>query len=515
MPAAQQARRHIALMDTTLRDGEQTQGVSFTPAEKVNIAKALLNSLRIDRIEVASARVSDGEQLAVASLNKWANKKGLDDRIEVLGFIDHTRSVDWICAAGGKVINLLTKGSEKHCWEQLGKDLPAHVMEIKRTVGYALENQLQANVYLEDWSNGYHDSPDYVFGLLDELKNLGISHFMLPDTLGVMSPDEVYTSIKDMCTRYPDLQFDFHPHNDYGLALANSMAAVHAGVSTIHCTVNCLGERAGNVSMGEVAVALRDKMEMDVSIDETHIVHLSNLVANFSGKRVAANAPIVGADVFTQTAGIHADGDQKGDLYKTRLRPERFARQHSYALGKLSGKASLAKNLEALGLSLSTEKQEKVLKRIIELGDSKQRISTDDLPFIIADVLESKDYHHIQLLDCSIASQLDQEAVVSIKVEINGKIHQTNGRGNGGFDAFIDALKKVLPEHNVVMPELTDYEVHIPRGGHTDALTECIISWKDADGKLIKTRGLHANQVYAAFYAALRLINILLHNQKS
>ncbi len=506
------ARRHIALMDTTLRDGEQTEGVSFTPAEKVNIAKALLNSLRIDRIEVASARVSDGEQLAVASLNQWARKAGLDDRIEVLGFIDHTRSVDWICEAGGKVINLLTKGSEKHCWEQLGKDLTAHVADIKRTVEYALEKNLKVNVYLEDWSNGYCDSPDYVFGLLDALKNMGISHFMLPDTLGVMSPDEVYSSLSDMCARYPSLPFDFHPHNDYGLAVANSMAAVRAGVNTIHCTVNCLGERAGNASVAELAAVLKDKMGMDVSIDETRIVHLSNLVANFSGKRVAANAPIVGTDVFTQTAGIHADGDQKGDLYKTKLSPERFARERSYALGKLSGKASLTKNLEALGLSLSEEKQDKVLKRIIKLGDSKQRISTDDLPFIIADVLESKDYHHIELLNCSIASKLDEETVVSIKVTINGQTHRSEGHGNGGFDAFIDAIKKVLPAHNITLPELTDYEVHIPKGGNTDALTECITSWKDSDGKLIKTRGLHANQVYAAVHAALRIINIQLHD---
>lgn len=508
------AARHIQLMDTTLRDGEQTQGVSFTPPEKVNIAKALLGSLCIDRIEVASARVSEGEKKAVADLNKWARQEGLSKRIEVLGFVDFNKSVDWICEAGGEVINLLTKGSEKHCREQLGKDLPSHAADIKRTVAYALEKQLKVNVYLEDWSNGYSDSREYVYGLMDALKDIGISHFMLPDTLGIMSPDEVYVSLSDMHSRYPGQLFDFHPHNDYGLAVANSMAAVRAGISAIHCTVNCLGERAGNVSVAELAVVLRDKMDVDISIDEAHIVRLSNLVANFSGKRVAANAPIVGKDVFTQTAGIHADGDQKGDLYKTRLSPERFSRSRSYALGKLSGKASLAKNLESLGLNLSEKKQAKVLQRIIKLGDSKQRISVDDLPFIIADVLESTDFHHIELLDCSISSALNQEAAVDIQLSINGRAYESSGRGNGGFDAFIDAIKKVLPEHNISLPELIDYEVHIPRGGNTDALTECIISWEDANGKQLKTRGLHANQVYAAVNAALRVINIMLHNAK-
>ncbi len=129
--------------------------------------------------------------------------------------------------------------------------------------------------YLEDWSNGYQNSPEYVYGLMDNLKQVGISHFMLPDTLGVLSPDEVFNSLSDMCQRYPTLAFDFHPHNDYGLATANVMAAVRAGVSSIHCTVNCLGERAGNASLAEVAVVLRDKMNMQLAIDESHIVRIS------------------------------------------------------------------------------------------------------------------------------------------------------------------------------------------------------------------------------------------------
>ena len=156
-----------------------------------------------------------------------------------------------------------------------------------------------------------------------------------------MSPSEVYDSLKDMRTRFPSHRFNFHPHNDYGLATANVMAAVSAGVDSIHCTVNCLGERAGNASLAEVAVVLRDKMSMDLGIDERHIVSVSQMVESFSGKYVAANAPILGTDVFTQTAGIHADGDKKGNLYVSRLHPGRFARKHTYALGKMSGKASL------------------------------------------------------------------------------------------------------------------------------------------------------------------------------
>jgi D-citramalate synthase len=500
-------------MDTTLRDGEQTHGVSFSPAEKVNIARALLQLLKVDRIEVASARVSDGELEAVANINQWAQEHGLAERIEVLGFVDHKKSVDWILQAQGRVINLLTKGSEKHCREQLGKSLDQHVAEILQTVAYAKEKGLIINVYLEDWSNGYRDSRDYVYSIMDQLKNSGINHFMLPDTLGVMSPEEVFDSLSDMCERYPGLQFDFHPHNDYGLATANVMAAVRAGVSSVHCTINCLGERAGNSSLSEISVVLRDKMGMDLSIDESYMVHLSNMVETFSGKRVPANAPIVGADVFTQTAGIHADGDQKGGLYETRLSPERFARTRSYALGKMSGKASLAKNLEALGLNLSEENQKKVLARVVKLGDSKELITVEDLPFIIAEVLESKSYHHIKLLNCSITSGLDLESTVSIRVDVDGDIQQASGAGNGGFDAFIFAINKVMASKNYQLPTLLDYEVRIPKGGHTNALTECVITW-DCGEQEFKTRGVHSNQVFAAILATLRIINLQLHERE-
>ncbi|WP_019614191.1 alpha-isopropylmalate synthase regulatory domain-containing protein [Psychromonas ossibalaenae] len=500
----------VQLMDTTLRDGEQTQAVSFSPAEKVSIAKALLQKLKIDRIEVASARVSEGEKDAVTKLNNWASKEGFVERIEVLGFVDHTLSVDWIVDTGGKVLNLLAKGSLKHCSEQLCKTLDQHVNDVKQTIKYAQVQGLSVNIYLEDWSNGYKDSPEYVYQMLEKLQDSGIVHFMLPDTLGVMSPDEVFSSLSDMVGRFPNLQFDFHPHNDYGLATANAIYAVKAGVCAIHCTMNCLGERAGNASLTEVAVVLKDKLGKQVNIDESEIHNLSQLVENFSGKRIADNTPIVGADVFTQTSGIHADGDKKGGLYISALTPERFARSRSYALGKMSGKASLAKNLEAMDIELDDDQQKKLLQRIVRLGDQKASISSDDLPFIIADLLERNDYNYVELLNCSINSGLELESTVSIRVRVNDSIYKTSGSGNGGFDAFIGAMKKVLDKENFQFPELLDYQLRIPPGGQTSALTECTVIWSDGDTKF-STRGVNTNQVLAGIGATIRMINLKLH----
>jgi len=498
----------ITLMDTTLRDGEQTQGVSFAPAEKLSLAQALLGRLKVDRIEVASAGVSQGEQQAVRAINQWAAQNDYLDRVEVLGFVDLTRSVDWILGAGGKVINLLTKGSEKHCLKQLRQSPEQHIENIKKTIDYAAEKGVSVNVYLEDWSNGYKDSPGYVYNMLNALQNCQITHFMLPDTLGVMSPQEVHLAIRDMVTRYPTLAFDFHPHNDYGLATANVMAAVTAGINSIHCTINCLGERAGNASLAEVAVVLRDKMGIELSVDERHIVDVSNMVESFSGKFIAANAPILGTDVFTQTAGIHADGDQKGNLYVTKLTPERFSRKRKYALGKLAGKASLEQNLNELGISLSKEDQKKVLAKVIELGDSKQVVTPDDLPFIISDVLESKDQQRVVLQDCRTFSQLDGESKVELSVSIDGQLVTQNGEGNGAYDAFTDALDTILQSYvELERPRLVDYQVHIPKGGKTNALTEASITWELATGRKMTTRGVDANQVVAAMYATLKAIN--------
>ena len=350
----------IEIMDTTLRDGEQTSGVSFVPHEKLMIARLLLEDLKVDRIEIASARVSEGEAKAVKMICDWAARRGMLSRVEVLGFVDGNMSVDWIYNAGCRVINLLTKGSEKHCTFQLKKTLDQHLADILGVVRYAHGKGMDVNVYLEDWSNGIKDSPDYVFGLVDGLKDCGIKRFMLPDTLGVLNPLQVIEFMRKMKKRYPDLHFDFHAHNDYDLAVSNVLAAVLSGVKGLHTTINGLGERAGNAPLASVQAILKDHFHAITNIDESRLNVVSRLVESYSGVTIPANKPIVGDSVFTQVAGVHADGDNKNNLYCNDLLPERFGRIREYALGKNSGKANIRKNLESLGLELDEESMKKV-----------------------------------------------------------------------------------------------------------------------------------------------------------
>lgn len=502
-------RTEIEVLDTTLRDGEQTSGVAFATHEKLGIARYLLEELGVDRLEVASARVSDGEYDAVRGISEWARKKGLLDRIEVLGFVDGGRSIEWIKNAGCLVMNLLTKGSYRHVTEQLGKTPEQHIADIKATIAAARKEALCVNIYLEDWSNGMIHSVDYVFQMMDALKDEGIRRFMLPDTLGILSPDETYQFCKQMTDRYPDLHFDFHAHNDYDLAVGNVYAAIKAGIRGIHTTVNGLGERAGNAPLTSVLAVIHDKLKLKTNICESKIYHISKLVETYSGVRIPNNKPIIGDNVFTQCAGVHADGDSKSNLYFNDLLPERFGRVREYALGKLSGKANIRKNLEALGINIDDASMMKVTQRIIELGDKKQLVTQEELPYIVSDVLKhDANDQPIKIVNYSLSLTHGLRPVATVKIEIDGELYQQTAAGDGQYNAFTKALWKIYKQLNKPIPELLDYMVIIPPGGQTDALVHTTITWK-FNGKVFKTHGLDPDQTEAAIKATVKMLNLI------
>jgi D-citramalate synthase len=497
--------RRIEVMDTTLRDGEQAEGISMMPEEKRTIASRLLETVKVDRIEVASARVSEGERRAVRSIIDYAESKGMTDRIEILGFVDMNRSVDWATSVGARVINLLTKGSLHHCREQLKKTHDQHLDDIRRTIEYGVKHGMTFNVYLEDWSGGMLGSFDYVEEHIQALCGMEVRRIMLPDTLGLLAPPQVRDFVSRVIAKFPDRHFDYHGHDDYGLGTANTLEAAIAGVRGVHVTVNGMGERAGNVTLDEVVVALRDHAGIKTGVDERALSDISKLVEVFSGRRVPPNKPIVGENVFTQTAGIHADGDMKGNLYESRLTPARFGQHRTYAMGKLMGKASLDFNLERLNISLSPEQKQQLLARIIELGDQKKSVTTSDLPFLISEVLQNRDLRVFEVKDYSVVSNRGLRPTATVLIRFRDKEFQATGSGDGGYDAFMQALKTIEKQLGFTLPKLLDYEVRIPPGGKTDALVETTIKWEGG----MKTRGVHSDQLAAAIQATEHALNMI------
>jgi D-citramalate synthase len=510
----------VEILDTTLRDGEQMRNVSYSPEEKMNIARYMLKNVGVRYLEIASARVSRGEEEASKRILDWASANGFERQVEILGFVDSFKSVDWIASRGGRMINLLAKGSLKHLEQQLKKRKEQHVSEIRDTIAYADKKGIGCNLYLEDWSNGMLHSPEYVYYLIEQLRDTPVHRFMLPDTLGILYPKQVTRFVSDLLPRFPGKIFDFHAHNDYGMATANTLAAVEAGIQCVHCTINGMGERAGNAPLDEVVIGIHDFLGGKTGIDELNLFRASQMVEVYSGCRIGFNKPISGSNVFTQTAGIHADGDRKGDLYISALRPERFRRQRQYALGKLSGKSSLEYNLVKINADLTPEQKKLVLERIIELGDRKEAITDADLPYIIADVLETPHEKAFQLKSYVVVTSMGLLPLATIKMAFKDPRKKTgaeleeSAQGDGGYDAFMNALKKICQKIDFPLPRLVDYAVSIPAGGKTDALVQCSITWQDGDARFL-TKGVNSDQVLAAIEATEKMLNLMMVRQQN
>jgi (R)-citramalate synthase len=503
-------QRYIEIMDTTLRDGEQTSGVSFSSSEKLTIAQLLLSEVKVDRIEIASARVSEGEFDAVKKITKWAKANGHLNKVEVLTFVDGDVSIKWMQEAGAKVMNLLTKGSLNHLTHQLKKTPQQHFNDVAHVIKLARQKKIDVNVYLEDWSNGMRHSKEYVFQYLDFLSKQPVKRIMLPDTLGVLIPSEVYDFVEEIVLRYPGVHFDFHGHNDYDLGTANVLEALKAGVHGLHLTVNGMGERAGNAPLASAVAVMNDFMPgLKSAVAEKSLYQVSKLVETFSGFRIPVNKPVVGENVFTQTAGIHADGDKKNKLYFSDLMPERFGRQRRYALGKTSGKANIENNLAQLGIKLADEDLKKVTQRIIELGDRKEVVTQADLPYVISDILDSKTLQDkVKIENYVLTHSKNLNPSATIRINIYGELFEEHAQGDGQYDAFMNALKKIYKQKKVELPLLTDYAVRIPPGGKTDALCETVITWSN-NNKEFKTRGLDSDQTVSAIKATQKMLNII------
>ena len=271
-----------------------------------------------------------------------------------------------------------------------------------------------------------------------------------------------------------------------------------------------LSKSPEEVNFDEVIAVINDFLpEIETSLNEEALYKVSKLVSTFTGFGIPANKPIVGENVFTQTAGIHADGDNKKNLYFNDLLPERFGRKRAYALGKTSGKANIQKNLQELGLSLNDEDLGKVTQRIIELGDKKEKVTKEDLPYIISDVLDSGDYEVKAIVKSYVLTHSKGlKPSTTVALQIDDELFEENAQGDGQYDAFLNAIRKIYKSKKIELPALIDYAVRIPPGSNSDALCETIITWKNKD-KEFKTRGLDSDQTVSAIKATEKMLNVI------
>ena len=243
-----------------------------------------------------------------------------------------------------------------------------------------------------------------------------------------------------------------------------------------------------------------------MNVNENELGKLSTLVESISGVGLAPNTPVVGRNVYTQACGVHADGDRKAELYHNKLKPERFGRERRYSLGKTSGVASIEQNLEQLGISLDEEQKKKVLGRIKELTQKKEKITREDLPYIIADAIETPKAKKIELVDYRFKLEKSGSPEATIRLRDGDKEEEATAAGDGQYDAFMNALRKISFSKDK-KTELVDYSVRIPSGGKTSALVETIITWK-RNNKIFRTRGVDSDQLLAAIEATIKMLNM-------
>jgi D-citramalate synthase len=271
-----------------------------------------------------------------------------------------------------------------------------------------------------------------------------------------------------------------------------------------------MGERAGNAPLASAVAVLHDFMpSVKTGVAEKSLFQVSRLVETFSGFRIPDNKPVVGENVFTQTAGIHADGDKKNNLYFNDLMPERFGRKRQYALGKTSGKSNIENNLAQLGIELSDADLKRVTQRIIELGDKKEVVTQSDLPYIISDVIDGSAVDQkVKIENYVLTHSKELRPSITLQINIEGEVLEEHEQGDGQYDAFMNALRSIYIKKKKTLPILTDYAVRIPPGGSSDALCETIITW-DYKGREFKTRGLDSDQTVAAIIATQKMLNII------
>lgn len=489
----------VLVLDTTLRDGEQTPGVSLTPDRKLEIARAL-DEIGVDVIEAGSAVTSEGEREGI----KRIAREGL--KATVLSFARLLKSdVDLAleCDVGG--IFLVAPTSDLHIKYKLGSTRDKVLKSVEELVGYCKQHGLAVDLCCED---GSRTSPGFLLKVLGVAEKAKADRFTLADTVGALTPGRMSDLIKPLVKK-ARIPLGVHCHDDLGMATANTVAAVRSGVRVVDVTVNGLGERAGNASMEEVVMALKTVYGCRLNIKTERLFKLSDLVEKLTGIPVPPNKAIVGENAFTHEAGIHVDGILKKPETYELLKPESVGARRRFVLGKHVGMKSVRKMLEELELKVDENQLAEVFKQVKFIGDKGKKVTNVDLEVIANQVLGVEHKHHIRLEELVTVAGNKFTPTASVKLMIDGQEVVESSTGTGPVDAAINAIRKATKD---VPFELLEYHVDAISGG-SDAVVEIMVKLKSR-GIIITSQGAGADIVLASVDAMVNGINSIMLRMK-
>lgn len=488
----------IKILDTTLRDGEQTPGVSLTTENKLLIARKL-DSLGVDIIEAGSAITSEGER---ASIKKIANE-GLN--AEICSYC-RIRKEDIDSALGCDVasIHLVVPVSDLHIQQKLKKDRETvRAMAVEMTE-YAKEHGLIVELSGEDASRA---DLDYLKSVYNAGIEAGADRLCFCDTVGILVPERTHEIFLDLAKLSKPVSV--HCHNDFGMATSNTIAALRAGAQEAHVTINGIGERAGNTSLEEVVMVLYSLYKHKTRIDLKGLYTTSRLVSRLTGIPVAPNKAIVGGNAFTHEAGIHVHGLLANTSTYEPITPELVGRERRIVLGKHAGRSSVVLALKEFGLSASEKQIDDIVARMKELGDKGKRVTDADLQAIAETVLGIYQEAKVKLEELTVVAGNTVMPTASIRLKVNSSHVVEAGVGTGPVDAAINALRKAVS--GVADIQLDEYHVDAITGG-TDALVEVWVKLSKG-GRTITARGARTDIIMASVEAVLEGINRLIQEK--
>ena len=488
---------NIKILDTTLRDGEQTPGVSLTPKEKFRIATKL-DEIGVNYIEAGSAITSQGERDSI----KEISNQGFN--AEILSFSRPLNiDIDYCLDCNVDAVNLVVPTSDLHISDKL-KISKDELLELSNNaVEYCKDHGLTVELSAEDASRSDVDFLKKVY--LSAIDH-GADRICVCDTVGILTPDSSF----ELFSRLNDIQVPVscHCHNDFGLAVANTLSAVKGGASEIHTTINGIGERAGNTSFEECIVSI-DRLFSDFTTDIkiNQIYDISKLVARLTGVYIQPNKAIVGENAFAHESGIHSDGIIKNSATYEPMTPELVGRTRKFVIGKHMGTHGLNSRLKEIGLDVNDDQLKQICDDIKNLADKGKTVTDVDLQVIADNVLEINHEDRIKLDEITIVSGNKVMPTASVKISIDGEEILNAGVGLGPVDAAINAIKSLDMFRDI---ELIEYHVDAITGG-TDAFIDVIIKLQKED-KVVSARGTEADIINASVKAYIAGVNRLLRD---